>query len=356
MESGAIYNDDITVIICAYTHRRWNDLCSSITSVVTQLPPPFEVVVVIDHNDELVDDVEAFVARTAPTVPVRVLRNRGPQGLSGARNTGVAAAGTAVVAFLDDDATADAGWVGRMAAGYTDARVRGVGGYARARWPGGRRPGWFPAEFDWVVGCSYPGQPIVTEAVRNFIGANMSLRRDDITAVGGFHTGLGRVGRIPLGCEETEMCIRIAQQRSGVRMMFDPAMAVAHRVTDDRVTPRYFFRRCYAEGVSKAAVSGLVGAADGLASERTYTAAVLPYGILTRVGGVIGGVSVAGGVAHGARSRMDLATQAATIVAGAVVTVAGYARGRLGGAAVPTRDGSLIPAAEPEPTQRRSGA
>ncbi|UVF79301.1 glycosyltransferase family 2 protein [Gordonia mangrovi] len=351
MESGAMGSDDITVVICAYTHRRWNDLCSSITSVVTQAPPPFELLVVTDHNDELGDDVVDFVARTTPTVPVRVLRNTGPQGLSGARNTGVAAARTAVVAFLDDDATADDGWVQTMVAGYTDGRVRGVGGHARARWPGGRRPGWFPAEFDWVVGCSYPGQPTVCEPVRNFIGANMSLRRDDIIAAGGFHTGLGRVGRIPLGCEETELCIRITRSSAGARLVFDPAMAVAHRVTEDRTSPRYYLRRCYAEGVSKAAVSGLVGAADGLASERTYTAVVLPRGIASRIGGLVGLVPATAA----ARSRAEMATQSAMIVAGALVTAAGYARARLSGATVPERADSQIPIAVAQPALRKSG-
>ncbi|MFW0786031.1 glycosyltransferase family 2 protein [Gordonia sp. CPCC 206044] len=334
-------SSDVSVVVCAYTHRRWNDICAAITSVVKQDELPAELIVVTDHNDELGDDLRDFVRRVQPTTPVRVIANSGPRGLSGARNTGVVAAEAAVVAFLDDDAVADPGWLGHMVARYDNPAVRGVGGGARPRWPGGARPAWFPAEFDWVVGCSYPGQPEQAGPVRNFIGANMSLRRDDILAAGGFHTGLGRVGRIPLGCEETELCIAIAQLYAGTRMIYDPQMSVSHRVTDDRIEPRYFFRRCHAEGISKAAVSGLVGSADGLSSERTYTARVLPRGLVYRMWGLIRGPGAVADVIVGARGRRDLGAQFAMIVSGALVTVFGYARGRVVGAAIPPRSQSL---------------
>ncbi|MGV9713267.1 glycosyltransferase family 2 protein [Gordonia sp. NPDC003424] len=342
MESGAIQSDDVTVVICVYTYQRWNDICAAMKSVVRQQSLPSELIVVTDHNDPLAHDIRAFVRRIDPAVPVRVIANTGPRGLSGARNTGVVAARTAVVAFLDDDAMADPAWLTRMVVRYDRPAVRGVGGYARPRWPEGRRPGWFPEEFDWVVGCSHPGQPSRVAPVRNFIGANMSLRRNDILVAGGFHTGLGRVGTIPLGCEETELCISISRQRTDAIMIFDPDMVVSHRVTDERVEPRYFWRRCYAEGISKAAVSGLVGGSDGLASERAYVTRILPRGIAARIGELVVGPDGERPVADGAHSRATLAAQTAMIVSGALVTTFGYARARISGTSVPQRVGDPI--------------
>src|SRR5262249_47582484 len=95
----------------------------------------------------------------------------------------------------------------RRAATYLDARGVGVGGLVKPAFEAGR-PDWFPPELDWVVGCSYQGMPVRSAPVRNFIGANMSFRREIVADLHGFSTGLGRVGTTPLGCEETELCLR----------------------------------------------------------------------------------------------------------------------------------------------------
>ncbi|MCH5643941.1 MULTISPECIES: glycosyltransferase family 2 protein [unclassified Gordonia (in: high G+C Gram-positive bacteria)] len=330
MSSGALGGADVTVIICAYTHDRWNDICDAIKSVVRQSLKPAECLVVVDHNRPLADELTAFVWRCDFQSMVTVIHSTGPRGLSGARNSGVARATTAIVAFLDDDAAADREWLAELVAAYDSDDVRGVGGHVRPRWPDRVRPGWFPSEFNWVVGCSYTGSPTEVAEVRNFIGANMSLRRDDVMAAEGFHTGLGRVGKTPLGCEETELCIRIRQRRPGARMMHVPAASVGHRVSADRVTIRYFLRRCHAEGISKAAVSGLVGSADGLQSERRYTMYVLPRGILGRLSRVVG-------TSAGVRQRVDLAAQTVVLAGGLLTTTFGYVRGRTTGAAIPDR-------------------
>ena len=276
-KDGAV--PSVSVIICAYTMRRWDDIVAAVDSVVGQSRDATEILLIIDHNDQLYEQAAQHFSQTPSSyVRVRVLANSDRQGLSGARNTGVIAASGDVVAFLDDDAQAAPSWIETLLGHYRDPAVVGVGGSAEPVWPD-RRPNWLPAEFDWVVGCSYLGQPTEVAPVRNFIGCNMSLRRNAFEAVGGFSHGIGRVGRTPLGCEETELCIRAHQQLSGVQLRYDPAMAVRHRVTEDRVRPAYFLRRCYSEGLSKAVVSRLVGSADGLSSERDYVASVLPRGV-----------------------------------------------------------------------------
>src|SRR5699024_3917564 len=121
-----------------------------------------ELLVVIDHNEELQARAEAELTGA------RVLANAGPKGLSGARNTGLEAATCGVVAFLDDDATAEPHWTSHLLAPYRDPDVLGVGGWAVPDWQTGE-PAWFPEEFLWVVGCSYRGLPTSTAPVRNLI-------------------------------------------------------------------------------------------------------------------------------------------------------------------------------------------
>jgi glucosyl-dolichyl phosphate glucuronosyltransferase len=295
----------VSVVICAYTERRWDELVDAITSVRRQTTPPLEVIVSVDYNPALRN-------RVAHRLPgVVIAENRQRQGLSGARNAGVALARGDVVAFLDDDAAAAPDWLERLSARYTSPTVLGVGGAIEPVWSGGR-PRCFPKEFDWVVGCTYRGMPEAPTAVRNLIGANMSLRRAVLNALGGFRCDIGRIGTRPLGCEETELCIRAGRRWPEGVFLYDPSALVRHRVPASRASWRYFHSRCYAEGISKALVAKLADARSGLASERAYAMRVLPRGILR---GVVEAIT-RGDAAGLGRSAM--------IAAGLAVTTAGY--------------------------------
>ncbi|HEX9314069.1 MAG TPA: glycosyltransferase family 2 protein [Actinomycetota bacterium] len=306
MASGRVR---LSVVICAYTEKRWDDLVAAVESLRVQTHSPEEVILVIDHNPGLA----TRVWREMPDVTC--VENHGRQGLSDARNSGLAVATGDVVAFLDDDAEAEPQWLSLLAESYDDPAVVGVGGFAEPDWAEGR-PSWFPREFDWVVGCTYRGMPETAAPVRNLIGCNMSFRREIFADLGGFTAGIGRLGTRPVGCEETELCIRIAQRRPGSVILFDPRALVHHHVPGSRGTWAYFRSRCYAEGLSKAAVAALVGASQGLASERTYATRTLPRGVVN-------------GIAAGVKGEAGGFGRAAAIVAGVGLATVGYGLGRL---------------------------
>ena len=260
-------------MICAYTPDRLPVMSEAIDSLRAQTLPPHEVVLVIDHAPELLEEAR----RLWPDL--RIVANREQQGLSGARNTGVAEASGEVVAFLDDDAIAAPDWLEHLAAAYADPGVLGAGGAVHPRWVDGK-PGWFPPEFDWVVGCTHSGMPRQPEPVRNLVGANMSFRREPLLEVGGFSHDLGRVGTLPVGCEETDLSIRVHQRWPEAEIRYDPAAEVDHVVPAARAKLAYFFDRCRAEGRSKAVLTKMVGSEDGLSSERSYVRQTLPAGFL----------------------------------------------------------------------------
>ncbi len=324
-----------SVVICAYTERRWQDLCDSVQSVLEQTLPAVQLIVVIDHNDLLLKHArDRFVPLSAAGTPVAVVANAHTQGLSGARNTGLAQATGSIVAFLDDDASADARWLEFLAPHYADPRVMGVGGSAQPSWPSQTsRPATLPApahaergELDWVIGCTYAGMPDEAAPIRNLMGCNMSMRSTAFSAAGGFSENLGRIGRTPLGCEETELCIRVAQAVPESLFVFEPRARARHRVSADRMTWSYLFSRCFAEGVSKAAVSQMVGQDAALASERRYVSAVLPQAVLREF-------------IHVTPRHL---LGAGAIMAGTGATVLGYVRGRLADY-TPRRSGHSTP-------------
>jgi glucosyl-dolichyl phosphate glucuronosyltransferase len=292
----------ISVVICAYSDERWNDLTEAVLSVETQSRAAHELIVVVDHNPRLLERARRLLTG------LTVVPNSQVRGLGGARNSGVAASTGGVVAFLDDDAVASPRWLEELAAAYGDPAVIGVGGSIRANWEAGR-PAWFPAEFDWVVGCTYKGMPLEPAVVRNLIGCNMSYRREACERLGGFRLGYG--------CDETEFCIRIGRTWPHRSLRYVPAARVDHRVPRGRGSWRHFGFRCYFEGGSKAVVSWLLSSREGLSSERRHAFRTLPRGVWR-------------GICDTA-SRGDPwgLVRAFAIVAGLAFTGAGYGMGRL---------------------------
>lgn len=297
----------ICVVICAYTFDRWDDVLAAADSVQNQTTPPDEIVVVIDHNPDLYRQLRIELP------DVMVVENRQQRGLSGGKNTGVEVTSSDIVVFLDDDAVAHPEWLAHLRDAYTDDRIVGVGGTTLPLWETGR-PRWFPEEFDWVLGCTFTGR--APGPVRNLLGGNASFRREVFAVTGGFPIHLGRTSAHsrPLGCEETEFCIRLKQHRPDWTFVFEPRAVIWHRVPAARERFAYFRSRCFAEGLSKAAVTRSVGVADALSVERSYTTRVLTRGMVKGLGEAL----------QGDRTGIE---RSCAISVGLLTTAAGYARG-----------------------------
>jgi glucosyl-dolichyl phosphate glucuronosyltransferase len=291
-------NADISVVISAYDTSRWSQLQGAVQSLERQTLQPRQVVVVIDHNDELLE-----LARSA-LEGAEVIENAEARGVQGVRNAGLAACIGSTVAFMDDDAFAAPDWIALLVKNYERPEIAGVGGAIVPVWAGSR-PSWFPPEFDWVVGCTYLGMPQVAQEVRNLIGCNMSFRRELLDALGGFRIGYSHEMDDGGGCDDTELCIRLRQRWPEKKLLYVPEARVFHHVPPSRTRLRRFLARCYSEGGSKAVLTHLVGTDDGLSSERRYTRVVLSAGVrrgvtdflrrgdvsgLARGGAIVGGL------------------------------------------------------------------
>jgi glucosyl-dolichyl phosphate glucuronosyltransferase len=302
---------EISVVICAYTEERWEQTCAAVDSVRRQSLPSVEIVLVIDYNHPL------YQRATAAMADVIVVENRQPRGISGARNTGAARARGEIIAFLDDDATAHEDWLKFLADAYENSAVVGTGGLTMPQWLTAR-PAWMPEEFYWVIGCNYLGLPPSGARVRNLMGANMSFRREAFDLVKtGFTAGIGRTatGR-PLGCEETEFCIRLGRTLPEALLVMDHRAVIWHNVPRSRCTFSYFLSRCYAEGLSKAQIVASVGGASGLATEYAYATKKLPRAVVRGVADVFRGDPAGLG-------------RSTAIIAGLTLTATGFAIGKL---------------------------
>lgn len=301
---------NISVVICTYTEKRWDDLVGAVESVKRQTYTPQEIIVVVDYNPALLEMARERLE------DVVVVENIDVKGLSGARNSGIAVAISSLIAFLDDDAIASPEWLKLLSEGFIHEHILGIGGPIIPTWST-IKPDWLPEEFYWVIGCTYRGMPLTHSKIRNPIGANMCFRRAIFESVGGFRSEIGRLGTLPMGCEETELCIRVRQQWPQSYFLYLPSVSVSHRVPANRTTWSYFCSRCYSEGLSKAVVTLHVGQRDGLASEYSYSLHTLPKGVARNLRDVF------------YQGDMMGLIRASVIVTGLMITTAGYCIGSI---------------------------
>lgn len=315
-QSGA--GPKAAVVICAYTEQRWDLLRDSVASAQAQTVRPEQVVVVIDHNDDLL----ARCRREWPDTGhgsgpdgrsaepgVRVLANRHPGRLGSARNTGVELLtagwpGVEVVAFLDDDAAADPDWLETLLRAYReDAEAVAVGGAPQPRYLS-PRPAWFPVEFNWVYGCHYEGLPTEREPVRHLIGASMSVRVEALVKVGGFHSD---------NHDDMDLSHRIAAEFGPRSVLYEPRATVRHTVTPDRLAWGYFWRRCFGVNRGKVLAFADLGEAGNLNAELAFARQMA-----ARVGRRLG---------RGLRGDRPAFGQAGAIVAGLALAGLGHVVG-----------------------------
>ena len=292
MPEGAVHpahgiGTDVSVVVSTYDERRWQELCACLESLSRQSQSPGEVIVVVDHNPVLLARARGRFGWAT------VVENRRRRGLAGARNTGIDEAGGEIVAFIDDDASADPDWVRQLGRSFDDPHTVGVGGAVIPRWAT-HAPSWMPSEFLWVVGCSYTGLPDRVAPIRNPIGANMAVRTAALREIGGFREGddhdqprnirergvVRAAGNIP---DDTDLAIRVNQRWPDAVWLYQPDAAVHHFVPAERASPGYFMRRSFEEGGGKASLARLVGSDTALASERRHAASVLPRGIVNEL-------------------------------------------------------------------------
>lgn len=312
-----------SVVIPAFTLDRWKLIERAIDSARHQHVKPEAVILCVDNNTELLLRATRRW-RTESNPVVRVIPNQSSDHLAGralherahgtsrrfgagsARNTGGFSVTSDVIAFLDDDAWAEPNWLEELLLLYADPRVVAVGG-ASLPYYETSRPRWFPENFDWVFGCSYSGLPNTPGPLRHLVGSNMSVRRSAFATVGGF---------IGSDFDDLNLCMRLIDAYGTQGVIYTPTAVAHHFVSRDRVSWRYFYRRCYFVNRQKVSVLERIGGAANLKAEREFVFRALRYdalGCLRRV----------------ARGDLSAVGQLAAMITGIVLAALGYSQGRV---------------------------
>ena len=239
----------IAVVVC--THNRSHLLERTLASLVHQtFPADRREIIVVD--DGSTDDTRRVADRFSQTVPGVTIIHQTNAGLGAARNTGWRTAQAPLVAFLDDDAVAPPDWLTDVTRGFAAAeeRLAVLGGPIDPEWES-PPPAWLTRELQvWLTVFDLGSEPIFTREQAVFGGANMALRTCALKDAGGFPEDLGRRGQSLLSHEESELWSRLAAR--GWINAYLPGLRVKHFTPTSRMTPAWFRRRLFWEGISVA--------------------------------------------------------------------------------------------------------
>jgi len=237
IDTEALPRLDASVIVCTY--NRADSLARTLECLSRQALRPgvrWEVIVV-DNNSN--DHTRRSVGAHGGAWPGLRYRFEPSQGLSHARNHGIAAARGEVILFTDDDVYPEPDWVqtilDRMASHGCDA----CGGYIAPIWDA-PPPKWLTERFHGFLAIRADRQDTfeVTADGPLPFGANMAFRRQVFDRAGLFDVSRGRKGAVLAGGEDSDLFDRIL--RSGGKVMFFGDARVHHRVEAFRLRKRYF--------------------------------------------------------------------------------------------------------------------
>lgn len=240
---------EISAVICTY--ERPATLKKALASLTAQtLDPSLYEIIVVDNygSDSTAGIIRDFQEKYPGHSVIGTVEKR--VGLAHARNTGAAAARGRYVAFMDDDAEADEGWLELALSLFSSVEPAPccLGGPIFPLYAGAK-PGWFQDRYEartWGDEARWlnPGE--------TFSGSNMIFEKGVISRHGGFDVTAGMSGaRIAVG-EETALFNNIRRaQGDGKHFYYSPQLVVSHLVPQDKTTVAYQLKRAFATGRSE---------------------------------------------------------------------------------------------------------
>ncbi len=243
----------ITAIIC--THNRADYLPGAISSLTDQdLPNDAYEIIIVDNGST--DNTRNVVSGFTHVGNIRYIHEP-VIGLSHARNAGWQNAAAPYVAYLDDDAVATPGWLGKILHIFetTHPWPGCVGGRVTPIWEA-PRPAWLG---DKIVCCltvvDWSDTPHVLENLNAewLAGANLAFPRKVLDRLNGFTPCLDRAGTRLLS--SGDVFLEKETQKIGYTCFYHPDVEVSHHIPASRLTQSWFVRRYYYQGISDAVMA-----------------------------------------------------------------------------------------------------
>jgi glucosyl-dolichyl phosphate glucuronosyltransferase len=253
----------ITVCICTY--NRYDRLPGAIESALQQtLDRSLYRILVVDNSpDHLQAETFGAPYRQPGLLDYHIEHT---PGLSNARNVGARSCGTEFIAFMDDDAIAEPGWLGHVLDAFDrfGASAAVVGGRVEPMWEA-PRPSWLGDKLlGWVSVVDWGGDLRVAKPTEWLAGTNISFRTATVLDSGGFDVKLGRKGDGATLMSNEEIIIVNHLREQGLDSVYAPLARVRHLVERKRLQRAWFRKRVVWQAVSDYTADPQGSAAIGL--------------------------------------------------------------------------------------------
>ncbi len=234
------YPYKVSAVLCSYNRARF--IINAVESIFNQDfdKSLFEVIVVDNNsNDNTVALLEKY-KQEHPDYNFKYFVEHN-QGVAHARTRCAKEAAGEIVAYLDDDSTAQPGWLSSIVSFFDEhPEVWSVGGKITPRFLTGI-PDWYSKYFFGLVGNFNLGNKVKQLTANRYpCGANMSFRKKVFDEIGYFNADLGRRGTGLLATEEKDIYKRILAAHHDVYYL--PHVEVLHSVESNKFDKAYVKR------------------------------------------------------------------------------------------------------------------
>ena len=234
------YAYKISAVICSYNRARF--IIDAIESIFNQdFDKQLYEVIVVDNNstDGTIDRLAGYkAAHPAYNFSYYTEHN---QGVAYTRTRCAKEAKGEIIAYLDDDSTAQPGWLSSIVSFFDEHPAAwSLGGKIIPKFLTGI-PDWYSKYFFGLVGNFDQGPDVKKlTGARYPCGANMAFRQKVFDEIGYFNTDLGRKGTGLLANEEKDIYLRILHQHHEVYYL--PHVSVLHCVESNKFDKAYVRR------------------------------------------------------------------------------------------------------------------
>jgi len=239
----------ISVIICTYNRNDY--IMKALNSLARQTLPAsqYEIVIVNNNSTDNTDALcHVFLKKHTQLNAFYFIETQ--QGLSYARNRGIAESSGDILVFMDDDAQADDHYLQEIQHFFeTTSDATACGGRIYPDFES-KRPEWMSRFLLPLTSTIDMGDKIrLFKGTQYPIGANMAFRKEVFQLHGLFNPDLGRKGDNLDGSEEKDIFLKIKKDRK--KIYYLPSAIVKHQVPDKRLTFDFFKRQAIGAGKSE---------------------------------------------------------------------------------------------------------